>query len=125
MPQSMHAYLSDIKRTLERNGCASHEIVAMALATIPILREGGAATQLMSPTTIAWCTDLLGCEERTRLFETQHWHYEREAGEALSEAKAEGFDLVALAGDPEPLRRMKAPQRRLAKGRPAAQACRH
>lgn len=115
VPQSMHAYLSDIRRTLERNGCAGHETVAMALATIPILREGGAATQLMSPTTIAWCTDLLGCEEKIRLFETQHWHYERQARAALSEAKAEGFDLVALASAPEALTRMKAPRRRMAK----------
>src|SRR5690625_581720 len=85
-PQTMHAYAADIGRMLERNGCAAHENLAVAIASLPILREGRQASQQMSPATVTWCSALIGCEEKTRLFETQHWHYEREARAALEEA---------------------------------------
>ena len=115
-PGSMYQYLNAIRLTLQRNGevDAARRIQSMLNAQ-PILRQGKAARERMSPDNEAWCRDLLVDERRIEIFETQHILYAQRAKATLDEAAAEGLDLVALASDPEAMSRLSARKRGRAK----------
>jgi hypothetical protein len=115
-PRTMVRYFACLGLTLARNG---HPKVLATVASMikakPVLQEGHAAGKRMSPKTQAWCRDLLADPEKIRHFETQHMAYARRARQALADAEAERFDLVALANDPAKLRRLPRERRRRAK----------
>jgi hypothetical protein len=115
-PSTMFRYLACIATTLARNGYPKAAVTIAAIINAkPILREGRAVGKRMAEKTKAWCRALIADPEKVRRFETQHIPYARRARQALADAAAEGFDLAALASDPEQMAKLGRAQRRRAK----------
>ncbi|UWQ48971.1 hypothetical protein K3720_13715 [Leisingera caerulea] len=68
----------------------------------------------MSAETEAWCRDLISDPAKMSAFETQHVTYYKIAQDALSEAEAEGLDLLSLS-EPENMAKLGTRDRRIAK----------
>ena len=66
------------------------------LDTMSFLKEGRAASKIMSSKVKNWCADLLSDPKKKALFQTQHVEYLKRAIAVLQEAEAEDIDLKSL-----------------------------
>jgi hypothetical protein len=93
-----YQYTVDLAALLSRHGFVDEASYMAGLTNIMgRLKEGRAAGKMMSPKVRRWCEALLRDPQKTAIFDGQHVQYLRLTLEALSTAKAEGFDLRKLS----------------------------
>ncbi|WP_372921560.1 hypothetical protein [Roseovarius sp.] len=108
-------YTIDLAALLSRHGLHDEASYVVGMTNVlGRLKEGRAAGRSMSPKVRRWCETLLRDPQKIALFDRQHLEYLRLAHETLTTAKAEGFDLRALA-NPEQMKALPDAERYRAK----------
>lgn len=97
-PRTLFTYAVNLKRMLASQGLEDEsEKVERLIKSLPVLRQGQAASKTMSPKVEAWCRDLLNDPVAMETFEIQHLRYAEKAIAAIELAEIEGIDLVAYS----------------------------